>query len=198
MTRFSKLSLILVLLGLAGCHLTGPKSSEPGGKLPADLGEGHGRVDKTYTASLGQSIRATLDVLDELNVKPLDGSIRANDAASPLGKQKWVGQSNAEYLPDDVSFHDLFDRQRLNLPSGETTGFAPILMAYKGEIQDGKSVMVIIRSQPPDATRTQIMARVGRDGDEAWSRSFFDKITAHLPQAAPAPPADLPALPATP
>lgn len=180
MTRFLQIIPIVVVAGLAGCHLTGAGE----GGMPADLEAGRGRVEKTYTASLGQSVRATLDALDELDVKPLDGTIRANESASQLGKAKWVGQTNAEYLPDDSSFHDLFERQRLSVAGSDPIPFAPILMAYKGEIKPGQAVIVIVRSVPPDARQTQVMTRVGRDGDEAWSRQFLDKVSAHLPQPA--------------
>ena len=199
MCRFAKLLPIVALVGVVGCHLTGE------GGLPADLGPGRGRVERTFTANLGQSVRATLAALDELDVKPVNGIIRANDAASVLGKPKWAGQTNSEYLADDESFEDLFYRQRLNVKGQEPSLFAPLLLAYKGELPGGKSVVVIVRSVPPDATKTVIMARVGNDGDEVWGAKFLDTIAFILPKPAEPAPTDparpgagLPELPALP
>ena len=193
MSRFWKLMPIVALLGVAGCHIMGE------GGLPADLGLGRGRVEQTFTANLGESVRATLAALDEMDVKPVNGIVRANDAASVLGKQKWVGQTNVEYLPDDESFADLFYRQRLNVANQSPSVFAPLLMAYKGQLPGGRSVVVIVRSIPPDATNTVIMTRVGNDGDEAWSRKFLGTVAMLLPDAPAGKPttpvSGLPALP---
>ena len=196
MCRCWKLLPIVALVGVVGCHLTGE------GGLPADLGPGRGRVERTFNANLGQSVRATLAALDELDAKPVNGIVRANDAASVLGKPKWIGQTNVEYLPDDESFVDLFYRQRLNVKGQEPSLFAPLLVAYKGELAGGKSVVVIVRSVPPDATKTVIMSRVGNNGDEAWSAKFLDTVAFILPQN-PEPsttqdPAPIPGLPALP
>ena len=190
MTGLPRMVPIAALILLAGCHLT----SQDG--LPADLGVGRGRVDRQYVAGLGQAVRATLTVLDELEVRPVNGIIRSNDGASVLGKAKWAGQTNSEYLPDDASFHDLFDRQRLTVANAEPVPFPPLLLAYKGELKGGRSVVVIVRSQPPDAKQTLIMARVGRDGDEAWGKQFLDMVATRLPQPAQPPAAAaLPPLP---
>ena len=65
---------LLLASGLAGCHLTGA--------MPVDLDPGHGRVDRTYATSLGGSVRATLDALDDLEVAPKSMTIRANEHVS--------------------------------------------------------------------------------------------------------------------
>ena len=199
MCRCWKLLPIFALVGLVGCHLT----REAG--LPADLGPGRGRVEQTFPADLGLAVRASLAALDQMDAKPVNGIVRANDAATVIGKPKWAGQTNEEYLPDDESFADLFYRQRLNVKGQEPSVFAPILLAYKGEVAGGKSVVVIIRSVPPDATKSVIMTRVGNDGDEAWSKKFLDTVAfilPHPPESPATPDAKpdpgLPSLPALP
>ena len=177
-----------VLLGAAGCHLTGG--------LPSTLSDGHGRVDRAYKASLARSVRAVISTLDDLKVKPKDLAIRAIDAVSDQGPPGWAAATNSDYFPDNESFHDLFDKHRLNVAGAEPTPFNPVQVTYKGETEDGRSVAIIVRSQPPDASETLIMTRVGREGDDAWSRKFLDLVTERLPGSTK-PAADaLPALPA--
>ncbi len=161
-----------LLLGAAGCHLTGG--------LPVDLPEGHGRVDRTYSASLGHSVRAAIDSLDELKVRPKHASVRAIDAVSDVGEPGWAAETNAEYFPDNQAFRDLFDKHKLSINGAEPTRFNPALVNYKGETEDGRSVVVIVRAQPPDASQTLVMTRVGHNGDEAWSRKLLDRITERL------------------
>ena len=189
MTGFPRARAALVLVvtfAVAGCHLTGGS--------PADLGPGRGRVDRTFPVSLANSVRGMIDTLDDLQVRPKNITIRANEAASNLGKPAWNAQTNSEYFPDDASFHDLFDAQRLTVKGAEPVPFAPILMSYQGETEDGLAVNIVVRSQPPDAAQTMIMARVGHDGDEALARQIIDKVATRLARFTPAPPA-LPALP---
>lgn len=183
---------LAVAAGVAGCHLTS--------KLPAEIEPGKGRVDRTFGAGLAESIRATLSALDELAVKPKGITIRANDRSTDLDKPGWASQTNDEYFPDDSSFRDLFERQRLAVLGSEPIPFAPILISYRGETEDHRPVAVVVRLVPPDALRTEVQARVGREGDEANGRKLLDQIAGHLPKsaseptpAAPAPPADKPA-----
>jgi len=179
---------LLGFVGLAGCHLTGA--------LPVDLGEGHGRVDRTYSASLGNSVRATIEALDELGVHPKGLSVRAMEAVSDIGKPGWKAETNAEYFPDDQSFHDLFDKHQLSVAGAESSPFNPVLVTYKGETPDGRAISVVVRAQPPDASQTMIMTRVDRDGDGVWGRKLLDQVGERL-NLLPPPPAD-PALPALP
>ena len=190
---------LVLLAGGAGCHLTGG--------VPADLGEGHGRVDRTFATNLGTAIQATLGALDDLEVRPKGGTVRANDAVSDLGKPGWASATNTEFFRDDQSYRDLFERQLLSIKGADPIHFAPILMTYKGEAKDGRVVSVVIRSQPPDATQTLIMTRLGRDGDEAWSQQLLGRVGDRLnllPQQAPNPaatptaPTAAPAVPASP
>ena len=164
-----------MLVGVAGCHLTGG--------LSANLGEGHGRVDRTFSTGLGQSVRAMIDALDDLKVSPKDMSVRAIDAVSEVGKPGWASATNAEYFPDNQAFRDLFDKHKLSVEGAEPTPFNPAQVTYRGETEDGRSVNVIVRSQPPDASQTLIMARVGRNGDEAWSRKLLDRVAERLKES---------------
>lgn len=170
--RRSFAPILLLLAGLAGCHLTGG--------MPVDLDPGRGRVDRTFIVGLGRAVRATLDALDDLEVAPKALTIRANDSASEQGGPKWQGQSNAEFLPDDASFRDLFEFQRMNVEGQGPIPFAPILVSYKGELRDGRDVVVVVRSLPPEARETRIMARIGRNGDEALGRKLIDDIAERL------------------
>ena len=187
--------VLIVTTGLVGCHLTGG--------MPADLGTGHGRVDRTFAAPLSRSVRATIDALDELNVHPKGLSVRAMEAVSDIGKPGWAAETNAEFFPDDQSFHELFDDHVLNVKGAQPVPFNPVLVTYKGETEDGRPVSVVVRAQPPDATRTMVMVRVGRDGDEANGRKLLDQVTGRMPgtdvppsdNPPASPPADLPALP---
>ena len=163
---------LIPLVGLAGCHLMGGSAS--------DLGAGRGRVDRTYPASLKHSTRAMIVALDDLRVTPEGGSVRAMTAVSDMGKRGWEGQTNAEFFPENETFHDLFDAHQLNAVGVPTAFFNPVQVSYKGQTAEGKAVNVIVRSQPPDAATTLVMVRVGRDGDEAWGRTFLDKVNAHL------------------
>jgi len=165
-----------MLVGVAGCHLTGG--------LPANLGEGHGRVDRSFSTGLSQSVRATIDALDDLKVSPKDLSVRAIDAVSEVGKPGWVSATNAEYFPDNQAFRDLFDKHKLSVEGAEPTPFNPVQLTYRGETEDGRSVSVIVRSQPPDASQTLLMTRVGRGGDEALSRKLLDRIAERLTESA--------------
>jgi len=183
---------LTLLVGGVGCHLTGA--------LPVDLGEGHGRVDRTYSASLGNSVRATIEALDELGVHPKGLSVRAMEAVSDIGKPGWKAETNAEYFPDDQSFHDLFDKHQLSVAGAEPSPFNPVLVTYQGETPDGRAISVVVRAQPPDASQTMIMTRVGRDGDGVWGRKLLDQVGERL-NLLPPPPAgtasaDLPPLPA--
>ena len=186
MDRLRGLVASLALSLLVGCHLTGD--------LPVDLGEGHGRVDRTFTASLPNSVRATLGALDDLEIHPKGGTVRANDAVSNLGKPGWATATNDDFFPDNEAFHDLFDAQRLSVKGADPIPFAPILMAYKGETGDGRAVSVVVRSQPPEALRTQVMARIGREGDAALCQQLLDRIAERL-NAMPTPQPALPTLP---
>ena len=209
--RRAAVGALVGLIGLAGCHLTG-------GKL-GDIGEGHGRVDRTFAAPLGRSTRAMIDALDELDVHPKGLSVRAMDSVSDIGKPGWASETNAEFFPDDLAFHELFDEHRLNIKGGtEPVPFNPVLVTYTGETADGRLVSVMVRAQPPDASQTLIMTRIGRSGDEPGSRKLLDRIAERMPgtavtapalkaappaatgpasaAGAPAAPAELPALPA--
>lgn len=174
---------LFLAVGLAGCHL-------PGG-LPMELGPGRGRVDRTYPASLSHSVRATIAALDDLGVHPKGLIVRAIDASSDIGKPGWKDETNAEYLPDNQSYRDLFDLHRMSGTSEESIPFNPVLITYQGETAEGQAVHVVVRSEPPDASKTLIMTRVGRDGDEGWSGKLLDRVADHLKEKAPA----LPALP---
>ena len=191
MPRLNRVIVALVLAvppGLVGCHLTRA--------TPADLGPGRGRVDRTFSASLANSVRAAIDALDDLEVHPKNITIRANESASDIGEPGWDAQTNSEYFPDDASFHDLFDAQRLTVAGSDPVPFAPILMSYRGVTADGLAVNIIVRSQPPDARQTIVMARVGREGDEDLAKKLVDRIDERL-KLLPGQPAttDLPPLP---
>ncbi len=168
--------VLSITVGAAGCHLTGA--------LPVDLPEGHGRVDRTYSSSLSQSVRAAIDSLDDLKVRPKHASVRAIDAVSDVGEAGWAEQTNAEYFPDNAAYRDLFDKHKMSLEGSEPIRFNPALVTYRGETQDGRSVSVIVRSQPPDASQTLVMTKVGHGGDEAWSRKLLDRIAERLKASA--------------
>ena len=181
------LAVALVLaIGVMGCHLTGG--------LPVELSSGHGRVDRTFTASLGNSVQAAVSALDDLGVHPKEASVRAVDAVSDIGAPGWPTQTNAEYIPDDQAFRNLFDQHLLAVPNSEPTRFNPILVTYKGETVDGQTVTVIVRAQPPDASQTMVMTRVGRS-DEVAGKKLIVRIAERLKEQTKAAPAPTPATP---
>lgn len=187
LTPRSTIALVLAV-GIVGCHLPG--------NMPVELSPGRGRVDRTFTASLGNSVQAAVGALDDLGIHPKEASVRAVDAVSNIGPPGWESETNAEYIPDDAAFRNLFDQHLLVVAGQEPSRFNPVLVTYKGVTVDGESVTVIVRAQPPDATQTMVMTRVGRSGDEVAGRKIIDRIEARLKEATPKPVGDPAAAPA--
>ncbi len=102
MDRLRGLVASLALSLLVGCHLTG--------ELPVDLGEGHGRVDRTFTASLPNSVRATLGCARRRG-RPAQRGARSGPTTPPPTSASRAGRPRptTDFFPDNDAFRDLFD-----------------------------------------------------------------------------------------
>ena len=207
------LALALVA-GAAGCHTmtrlgaeepTRPATDPASATAPASStsatpgGPGHGRVDRAYPFAIRPTTRAVLAALDELKVEPKHLTIRSGieDPRGQAAVRVEPEATNLAMLPDGERADAMFVRHQMLVPGGEPAPFYPIYASYEGKAADGRAVVVTVASKRGDESDNLVTARVGHRADEAWGRSFLDKVAAHLADEAPAPaaPAPTPAAP---
>ena len=161
-------------VALAGCHtvLHGPK--------PASFGSGHGRVDRPVPAGIGPALRATMATLDEQGVHPTQLVIHSlvEEAGHPGAVGIEPEATNAAMVPTGTRFDDLFSRHQVATPDGKPAPFVPRLVTYAGATADKQTVLVTIAARRNDESNSLVTVRVGRTGDDAWSRAFLDRVGA--------------------
>ena len=217
------LALALVAGG-AGCHTvtrlgaedpTAPASTATSAASATPGGPGHGRVDRAYPFAIRPTTRAVLAALDDLKVQPRHLTIRSGieDPRGQAAIRVEAEATNVAMLPSGERSDAMFVRHQMEVPGAEPAPFYPIYAAYEGKAADGRAVVVTVASKRGDEADNLVTARVGHRADEAWGRSFLDRVAAHLaaeaqadvqpaesaaaapaPSPAPAPP-DAPASP---
>ena len=138
--------------------------------LPVELEEGRGRVDRTWTKPFDQVVGALVGALDEHSIAP--DAVSLQDTGTALIEMM---QANEKKTNAGLNLGQTLDR------ASEVYGqpFQVRFLTYRGTTTDGRTVHLIARAEPESS---QVMVRVGRNGDEAKATAILDAIATRLDQ----------------
>ena len=142
--------------------------------LPADLGPGNGRADRSYEEPVARVIPAVFKALDDHKISPMSVTFRNEKDGSAIDVEEAdEARKNVLLLKDRNVLVD----EEIELPDGKTKPFKVGQMLYTGFSVDGHRVVVTVKTQGED---TEVSTRVGRIGNRQRALALLDGVTGRL------------------